>query len=91
MSDHAREKEQLVDQPPSAIPEAGAQQSRVENSAHASKTTQASQAVSKSCPRCGMDDAVDITDGRCWDCRIAEEEADWMDEDEDKGGAPWGR
>ncbi len=43
------------------------------------------------CPRCGVENAHDIIEGRCWDCRIAEEEADWMDEDEDEGGAPWGR
>jgi hypothetical protein len=48
--------------------------------------------MSEVCPRCGYDgDDADIIDGRCVECRIAEEESDWMDEDEDEGGAPWGR
>lgn len=43
------------------------------------------------CPRCGMDDPHDVIAGRCWDCRLAEEECEALDEDEDDGGSPWGR
>ena len=53
--------------------------------------TNKGNADAEACPRCGMEDPHDVIDGRCWDCRIAEEEADWMDEDEDEGGSPWGR
>ena len=35
------------------------------------------------CPRCGNDTtADDIIGGRCSECRLAEEEADWADEAE---------
>ena len=44
------------------------------------------------CPRCHGDvEPSDVIGGRCGECRLAEDEADWMDEDEDEGGAPWGR
>lgn len=44
------------------------------------------------CPRCGADSTLtDIIDGRCSECRLHEDEADWADEDEANGGSPWGR
>ena len=44
------------------------------------------------CPRCGADSTLtDIIDGRCSECRLHEDEADWADEDEADGGSPWGR
>ena len=61
----------------------------VENQGAASKTPDIPIVPSKSCPRCGMDDVHYIVDGRCSECRLAEQEADWMDEDE--SGSPWGR
>jgi len=66
-------------------------QSRVENSRSASKLSATPDESSKLCPRCGMDDAHDVIDGRCGECRLAEEEADWTDEDEESGGSPWGK
>jgi hypothetical protein len=35
------------------------------------------------CPRCGMDVSLfDVIGGRCGECRLAEDEADWADEAE---------
>jgi hypothetical protein len=35
------------------------------------------------CPRCGCEtSANDIVDGRCGECRLHEDEADWADEAE---------
>jgi NMD protein affecting ribosome stability and mRNA decay len=51
----------------------------------------AEQHTEIACPRCGLEDAPDIIDGRCRECRLAEDEAGWMDEDEAAGGSPWGR
>ena len=35
------------------------------------------------CPRCGNDvEPADIIDGRCGECRLHEDEADWPDETE---------
>ena len=44
------------------------------------------------CPRCKADvTTMNIIEGRCSECRLSEEEADWADEDEADGGSPWGR
>jgi hypothetical protein len=44
------------------------------------------------CPRCHHDALMtDIIDSLCSECRLCEDEADWMDEDEADGGSPWGR
>ena len=33
------------------------------------------------CPRCGLDVLqTDVVDGRCGECRLNEDEADWTDE-----------
>lgn len=64
----------------------------VEKRKGSSNTYTPNESASKTqCPRCGMDDAEDIWDGRCRECQVAEDEADWMDEDEAEGGSPWGR
>lgn len=44
------------------------------------------------CPRCHSDaKRTDIIEGRCSECRLHEDEAGWVNEDEDDGGSPWGR